>query len=145
VLLLVEDNDDDADLTVRAFKQAHIANPVVRARDGVEALDYLFRRGEHANRPITHSPSVVLLDLNLPRLNGFEVLQAIRADERTNHLPVVVLTASDREADRTAVYEQQGNCYVRKPVEQEAFLEAARQLGLYWLVLNVPAPPKRTA
>jgi two-component system response regulator len=141
-LLLVEDNDDDAELTVRAFKDAHISNPVVRAHDGVEALDYLFRRGAHAGRTQDDGPAVILLDLNLPRLNGIEVLEAIRADERTSHLPVVVLTSSVQDRDRLAAYAHHANSYVQKPVDYDQFVAAARQLGLYWLMLNV-APPAR--
>jgi two-component system response regulator len=139
-LLLVEDNDDDAELTVRAFKDAHISNPVVRARDGVEALDYLFRRGDHAGRAADDSPAVVLLDLNLPRLGGIEVLEAIRADARTRHLAVVVLTSSVQDKDRVAAYAHHANSYVQKPVDYDQFVVAARQLGLYWLMLNVGAP-----
>ena len=141
-LLLVEDNDDDAELTLRAFKEARIINPIVRARDGVEALDYLFRRGVHAARPAHEAPSLIFLDLNLPRLNGIAVLEAIRADERTRHLPVVILTSSVEDKDRLAVYEHHANSYVQKPVDYDQFVDAARQLGLYWLVLNVPAPHK---
>jgi two-component system response regulator len=139
-MLLVEDNDDDAELTLRAFKDAHISNPVVRAHDGVEALDYLFGRGAHAGRTPEEPPAIVLLDLNLPRLNGLEVLEAIRADERTSHLPVVVLTSSVHDRDRLAAYAHHANSYVQKPVDYDQFVAAARQLGLYWLVLNVAAP-----
>ncbi|TAJ15049.1 MAG: response regulator [Planctomycetota bacterium] len=139
-ILLVEDSDDDAELTRLAFKQARIFNPLVRVRDGVEALDYLFCRGEHAARNIDERPAVVLLDLNLPRIGGLEVLTAIRADPRTCHLPVVVLTSSDEERDRIAAYSRFANSYVRKPVDYDQFFGAARELGLYWLVLNRPAP-----
>jgi two-component system, response regulator len=142
IILLVEDNDDDAELTLIAFKSARISNAIVRVRDGVTALDYLFARNEHADRTIEDLPAIVLLDLNLPRVGGLEVLAAIRADERTSHLPVVVLTSSDEEADRTAAYRQYANSYIRKPVDYERFTQAARQLGLYWLVLNRP-PPRR--
>ena len=139
-LLLVEDNDDDAELTLRAFKDAHISNRVVRAHDGVEALDYLFARGAHAGRAPDEVPAVILLDLSLPRLNGIQVLEAIRADERTSHLPVVVLTSSVEDKDRVAAYTHQVNGYVQKPVDYDRFVAAARQLGLYWLLLNVAAP-----
>jgi two-component system response regulator len=139
-ILLVEDNDDDAELTVRAFRQANVTNPVVRASDGVEALDYLFGRGAHAGRDLSEAPAVVLLDLNLPRLSGLEVLKAIREDERTRYLAVVVLTSSNEDRDRLAAYEQYANSYVRKPVDFEQFVTASRELGLYWMVLNLPPP-----
>ena len=132
VILLVEDNDDDAELTMMAFRTQRISNSVVRARDGQEALDYL--------RTCTDLPAVVLLDLNLPRLHGIEVLKAIRAGEHTKHLPVVVLTSSDEEKDRLAAYSHFANSYVRKPVDSDQFAAAARDLGLYWLVLNRPVP-----
>jgi CheY-like chemotaxis protein len=140
-LLLVEDDDDEAALTLRAFKDANISNPMVRVEDGELALDYLFRRGAYASRPANDEPALILLDLRLPRLGGVEVLAALRADERTRHLPVVVLTASTAPADRDAAYANQANSYVQKPVDHERFVEAVRQLGRYWLVLNVPAPP----
>lgn len=139
-ILLVEDYDDDAELTLLAFKQARVSNAVVRARDGVEALDYLFGRGAHAGRDVQELPAVVLLDLNLPRIGGLDVLKAIRADQRIGHLPVVVLTSSDEETDRLAAYKQFANSYVRKPVDYDQFATAARDLGLYWLVLNRPPP-----
>lgn len=140
IILLAEDNDDDAELTAMAFVQAKIANPVVRVRDGVEALDWLFARGEHAGRsgPL---PAVVLLDLKMPRLDGLEVLAAIRAEPATSYLPVVMLTSSAEESDRLAAYANHANSYVRKPIDHEQFVAAARQLGLYWMVLNLPAPP----
>ncbi len=141
IILLVEDNDDDAELTLMAFKAARISNGVVRVRDGVEALDYLLGRERYAGRDVLELPAVVLLDLNLPRLGGLDVLAAIRAGEHTQHLPVVVLTSSDEEKDRLAAYSQFANSYVRKPVDYEQFADAARTLGLYWLVLNV-APPR---
>lgn len=139
-ILLVEDNDDDAELTVRAFKRQRISNPLLRVRDGVEALDYLHCRGNHAGRDPDDLPSVVLLDLNLPRMNGLEVLKAIRANERTKYLPVVILTSSDEEKDRLAAYKEFANSYVRKPVDYDQFASAARDLGLFWLVLNRPPP-----
>jgi two-component system response regulator len=138
LIFLVEDNDDDAELTLRAFKAAKIANPVMRARDGVEALDYLLGRGNHSGRDVSDAPAVVLLDLKLPRLSGLEVLKAVRADERTKHLPVVILTSSNEERDRLSAYDQFANSYVLKPVDYDQFIAAARQLGLYWMVLNVP-------
>jgi two-component system, response regulator len=138
LIFLVEDNDDDAELTLRAFKAAKIANPVMRARDGVEALDYLLGRGNSAGRDVSDAPAVVLLDLKLPRLSGLEVLKAVRADERTKHLPVVILTSSNEERDRLSAYDQFANSYVLKPVDYDQFVAAARQLGLYWMVLNVP-------
>jgi two-component system response regulator len=139
-ILLVEDNDDDAELTTMAFKEARIANPIVRIADGVEALDYLFARGKYADRANADLPAVVLLDLNLPRLGGLEVLAAVRSHPRTKYLPVVVLTSSNEDADRLGAYDQRANSYVRKPVDYDAFVAAARQLGLYWSVLNLPPP-----
>ena len=144
-ILLVEDNDDDAELTIRAFKKAHVTNPVLRIADGVEALDYLFARGKYAERDVADRPAVVLLDLNLPKLGGLEVLAALRNDERTKHLPIVVLTSSTEEKDRFAAYDHYANSYVRKPVDYERFVEAARQLGLYWTVLNQRSPGSRKA
>jgi len=142
VILLVEDNDDDAELTLMAFKAARISNSVVRVRDGVEALDYLFGRRSYAGRDLNDLPGVVLLDLNLPRLGGLDVLAAIRAGDHIKHLPVVVLTSSDEEEDRLAAYSRYANSYVRKPVDYDQFAAAARDLGLYWLVLNRPLPRK---
>lgn len=140
IILLVEDNDDDAELTLMAFKAARISNSVVRVRDGVEALDYLFGRERYASRDLNDLPAVVLLDLNLPRLGGLDVLAAIRAGNHTRHLPVVVLTSSDEEKDRLAAYRQFANSYVRKPVDYDQFSAAARDLGLYWVVCNQPLP-----
>lgn len=139
-ILLVEDSDDDAELTERAFRKAHISNEIVRAKDGVEALDYLLGRGPHAGRDTNELPAVVLLDLNLPRVGGIQVLETIRATEHMRHLPVVILTSSDEEKDRLAAYRQFANSYVRKPIDYDQFAVAARDLGLYWLVLNRPAP-----
>jgi two-component system response regulator len=143
IILVVEDNDDDAELTAMAFRDANISNPVVRVEDGVEALDYLFCRGPHAARDTADLPCVVLLDLKLPRLSGLEVLAALRADERTKRLPVVVLTSSNEERDRLAAYDNHANSYVRKPVDYDQFVAAARQLGLYWIVLNEQPPGLR--
>ena len=139
-ILLVEDNPDDVDLTLRAFRKNKIANDVAVAKDGVEALDYLFSTGTHAGREASKIPTLVLLDLKLPRLDGFEVLKRIRADERTRLLPVVILTSSREEQDLVAGYANGANSYIRKPVDFDQFIEAIRQLGLYWLVLNEPPP-----
>jgi two-component system response regulator len=138
VILLVEDNPDDVELTRIAFAKARIANQLVVASDGVEALDYLFARGRHASRNAADLPSLVLLDLNLPKVNGREVLQAIRADPRTHNLPVVVLTTSAEPFDVEASYALGVNSYIRKPVDFEQFVGAVKQVGLYWLVLNQP-------
>jgi CheY-like chemotaxis protein len=135
-ILLVEDNPDDVDLTLRAFKRAQIANEVVVVRDGEEALDYLFGTGVHAGRDLSVMPTVMLLDLKLPKVMGLDVLRRIRADERTKRMPVVVLTSSDEEGDIITSYDLGANSFVRKPVDFARFLDAARQLGLYWLVLN---------
>jgi len=140
IILLVEDDPDDEALTLRALRRNHIANEVVVARDGVEALDFLFATGAHAGRDPHVLPQVALLDLKLPRLDGFEVLQRIRSDPRSRHLPVVVLTSSREERDLVESYARGANSYVRKPVDFAEFMEAVRQLGLYWLVLNEPAP-----
>jgi two-component system response regulator len=139
-ILLVEDSDDDAELTMMAFAEAKVSNPIVRLTDGIEALDYLFRRGAFASRDPDEVPAVILLDLKLPRMGGLEVLAAMRADERTRHLPVVVLTSSAEEGDRLAAYDHHVNSYVRKPVGYDQFVAATRQLGMYWLLLNLPAP-----
>ena len=143
-ILLVEDNDDDAELTVMAFDRAKLVNPLIRVRDGVEALDYLFGRGSHAGGDVSELPAVVLLDLKLPRLNGLEVLKAIRANGRTRHLPIVVLTSSNEDKDRLSAYDHFANSYVLKPVDYDQFAVAAHQLGLYWMVLNVPPPTRET-
>jgi two-component system response regulator len=142
VILLVEDNPDDEALTVRALKKSNIANEVVVAHDGAEALEYLFGEGAYAGRDVTQMPQVVLLDLNLPKLDGLGVLRRLRADPRTRLLPVVILTSSNEEQDRVNGYGLGANSYVRKPVDFDAFVTAAAQLGLYWLVLNEPAPRK---
>ena len=134
-ILLVEDNPDDELLTRRALEKAGVVNGVDVAHDGVEALDYLFRRGAFADRP-RKLPAVMLLDLKLPRLDGHQVLRAIRNDERTRLLPVVIVTSSSEEEDIVQSYADGANSYVRKPVKAEAFFEAVRQLGLYWLLLN---------
>jgi len=139
VILLVEDNPDDEKLTRRALEMNHIMNEVVTAHDGVEALDYLFCTGPHAGREFV-LPSLVLLDLKLPRLNGLEVLKRLRQDERTRRLPVVILTSSKEEQDLIASYNNGANSYIRKPVDFAQFVEAVKQLGLYWLVLNEGPP-----
>ena len=141
VILLVEDNPDDRDLTMRALSKNNIANEVVVATDGVEALDYLFGTGEYEGRDTTELPAVVLLDLKLPRMDGLEVLERVRTDERTRMLPVVILTSSKAEQDRIDGYSLGANSYVRKPVDFQQFSEAVRTLGVYWLLLNEPPPP----
>jgi CheY-like chemotaxis protein len=140
IILLVEDNPRDEELALLALERSHIANQVVVAHDGVEALDYLFGTGEYQGRDIRQLPQVVLLDLNLPRINGLEVLERLRADERTQYLPVVILTSSDEETDLLRSYKLHVNSYIRKPVNFAQFQDAVRQLGLYWLVLNKLAP-----
>ncbi|HEX2712276.1 MAG TPA: response regulator [Candidatus Acidoferrales bacterium] len=144
IILVVEDNPDDEALTVRALKKSNIVNEVVVARDGVDALNYLFGEGAHAGRDVSLMPQVMLLDLKLPKLDGLGVLRRLRADQRTRFLPVVILTSSNEEKDRIESYGLGANSYVRKPVDFNQFGEAARQLGLYWLVLNEPAPAART-
>jgi two-component system, response regulator len=140
VILLVEDNPDDEALTLRALNKNNIKNDLVVARDGAEALDYLFGTGKYAGRDTSIMPQVILLDLKLPKVDGFEVLRRLRADERTRLLPVVILTSSNEEQDRINGYGLGANSYVRKPVEFGSFIEGVRQLGLYWLILNQTAP-----
>jgi len=140
MILLVEDNPDDEALTLRALRKNHILNEVVVAHDGVEALDYLFGTGAFAGRDTKVLPQLVLLDLNLPKLDGLEVLKRIRSDPRTQMQPVVILTTSNQEQDIITGYAYGANSFVRKPVDFEQFMEAIRQLGLYWFVLNVPPP-----
>ena len=134
-ILLAEDNPDDQELALRAFSKSNLSNEIVLVKDGVEALDYLFGRGEYAAAH-TSLPAVVLLDLKMPRKNGLEVLQEIRANERTKFLPVVLLTSSKEEQDIVQGYRLGVNSYVRKPVNFNEFLAAIQQLGLYWLILN---------
>lgn len=143
VILLVEDNRDDEALTLRALKKNNIKNDVVVAHDGVEALDYLFGTGSHAGRDLTVMPQVILVDLKLPKVDGLEVLRRVRAHERTRLLPIVILTSSNEERDRINGYGLGANSYVRKPVDFAQFIEVVRQLGLYWLILNEPAPVAR--
>ena len=138
IILLVEDNPDDVELTKRALKRSGVVNELVVTRDGVEALDYVFCRGSYAVRDPSVIPTVILLDLKLPKLNGFEVLKQIRASEQTKLLPVVILTSSKEEQDVLSGYKLGANSYVRKPVDFIQFTEAARQLGMYWLLLNEP-------
>jgi CheY-like chemotaxis protein len=140
IILLVEDNPDDEALAIRALKRNHISNEIVVAHDGVEALDYLFGTGVHAGRDISVKPTVILLDLKLPRIDGIEVLRRLREDERTSLLPVVVLTTSNEEQDLLDSYSQGCNSYIRKPVDFIQFSEAIRQLGMYWLLMNEPPP-----
>ena len=142
-ILLVEDNPDDEALTLRALKRNNILNEVIVARDGAEALDYLFARGAYSSRDTSKQPEVILLDLKLPKVDGLEVLQQIRQDERLRRLAVVILTSSNEERDIIAGYDLGANSYIRKPVDFNQFMEAVRQLGLYWLVLNVSAPNPR--
>ncbi|HKW83138.1 MAG TPA: response regulator [Burkholderiaceae bacterium] len=144
VILLVEDNPDDVALTLRAFKRSHVMNPIAVARDGIEALDFLFARGAHADRAELPLPALVVLDLKLPKLDGLGVLQAIRANASTKLLPVVIMTSSKEEQDLISGYSLGANSYVRKPVDFAEFLEAVKVLGMYWLMLN-QGPPERTA
>ena len=140
IILLVEDNPDDEALTLRALKKNNILNEVIVARDGAEALDYLFGTGKYAGRDLRNMPQVILLDLKLPKIDGMEVLRRIRADERTKLLPVVILTSSKEERDLINGYKLGANSYIRKPVDFDQFREAVKQLKLYWLVLNEPPP-----
>jgi len=140
IILLVEDNPDDVALTLRAFERSGVPNEIVVIQDGQEALDYLFATGVHARRDVAIVPEVVLLDLKLPKVNGLEVLRQLRGDPRTRRLPVVILTSSKEESDLISTYDLGANSFVRKPVDFDQFLDAARQLGLYWLILNEGPP-----
>ncbi len=144
-ILLVEDSPDDVELTTLALAEAKITNAVVVASNGVEALDYLFGTGRHAGRDISERPVVVLLDIKLPLLSGIDVLRRMRADERTRRIPVVMLTSSKEQVDIAATYDLGANSYVQKPVDFDNFVTAARQLGLYWTVLNQPAEAETAA
>jgi two-component system, response regulator len=140
VILLVEDNARDEALTLRSLKKSNLVNEVIVAHDGVEALDYLFGTGGYAGRDLDVMPQLILLDLKLPKVNGLQVLQRIRQGEHTKRLPVVIFTSSNEEEDLIKSYNLGANSYIRKPVDFEHFLEATKQLGLYWLVLNQAAP-----
>jgi two-component system response regulator len=140
IILLVEDNADDVELTLRAFRKGNVLNEIVVVRDGVEALDYLLATGTHAGRDALSNPQVVLLDLKLPKIGGLDVLRRMRAEERTRRIPVVVLTSSNEERDVITSYNLGANSFVRKPVDFAQFVEAAQQLGMYWLVMNEPPP-----
>jgi DNA-binding response OmpR family regulator len=143
-ILLVEDNPNDEELTLRALKKNQIKNEVVVCRDGAEALDYLFATGAYAGRDLTMMPGVILLDLKLPKIDGIEVLRQLRANHRTKLLPVVILTSSDEDQDRIKSYDLGANSYVTKPVAFSEFIEAVRHLGLYWLIINNPPPLVRS-
>lgn len=135
-ILLVEDNPEDLELTLRAFRKSGLANRIEVARDGAEALDFLFCEGRHANRPIEDAPRFILLDLKLPKVDGLEVLQRVKADPRTQEIPVVVLTSSTEQRDLVESYRLGVNSYIHKPVNFEGFITAVQQLGMYWLLLN---------
>ncbi len=143
IILLVEDNPKDELLTLRALRKSNLANEIVVVRDGAEALDYLFARGDHAGRDVNDLPTVVLLDLKLPKIDGLEVLRRIRADANTRLMPVVILTSSDEEKDIIAGYELGANSYVRKPIAFDDFSKAVAELGRYWLITNEPQPLTR--
>lgn len=137
VVLLVEDNPDDEVLALRAFRKNGITNEVIVARDGAEALDYIFATGQYVGRPYCKMPELILLDLNLPKVDGLEVLRRLQADERTRHLPVVVLSSSDEEHDILESYKRGANSYIRKPVDFKEFSKAMYHLGQYWLAWNI--------
>jgi CheY-like chemotaxis protein len=137
-ILLVEDNPDDLDMAVHALRKMHLANRIQVARDGVEALDFIFCRNEHATRKIENGPRVILLDLKLPKVDGLEVLRAIKGDPRTRSIPVVVLTSSKEQSDVVESYKLGVNSYIVKPVDFAQFADAVQKLGLYWLLLNQP-------
>jgi two-component system response regulator len=142
IILLVEDNANDVELTMRAFEKSNVANEIVVVGDGEEAINYLFRTGRYAGRDPKAMPEVILLDMKLPKIDGLGVLQRVRADERTRRLPVVILTSSKEEKDVIMSYDLGANSFVRKPVDFAQFIDAARHIGLYWLVMNEP-PPRR--
>ncbi len=140
-ILLIEDNPDDVELTLHAFQKNHMANDVVVAGDGAEGLDYLFGTGKYADRNADEPPAVILLDLQLPKIGGLEVLRRVREDERTKRIPVVILTSSDEEEDIVNGYDRGANSYLRKSVDFTEFMYSVKQLAMYWMVLNTP-PPK---
>jgi CheY-like chemotaxis protein len=140
LILLVEDNPDDEELTLLAFEQSDMSHEIVVARDGVEALDYLLGTGMYANRDLNVMPALILLDLQLPRINGLQVLQRLRTNHRTKLLPVVILTTSNEQQDLINSYSLGCNSYIRKPVDYKEFLTAVQQMGMYWLLLNEPPP-----
>ena len=142
MILLVEDSPDDEELTTRALRQAKIANDIVVARDGAEAVDFLFGEGAHAGRDLARMPAVILLDLKLPKLSGLDVLDRLRHDPRTRLIPTVVLTSSSEEDDMVKSYQLGANSYVRKPVDFGQFATAVSQLGIYWMLLNQPVPQR---
>lgn len=144
IILLIEDNPDDELLAVRALRKNNIGNEIVVARDGVEALDYLFGTGKYNGRDLSEMPQIILLDLKLPKIDGLDVLKKIRSDDRTKLLPVAVLTSSKEEKDLISSYSLGANSYIRKPVDFDQFCECVRQLGLYWLVLNEAPPGKKS-
>jgi CheY-like chemotaxis protein len=141
IIMLVEDNESDELLTLRALRKNNIKNEIIVARDGEEALDWFFGRGAHAGRDVTVQPEVVLLDLKLPKVDGLGVIRALRSDPSTRRIPVVILTSSNEDRDRIQGYDLGANSFVRKPVDFTEFIDAVRQLGLYWLVLNEGPPP----
>ncbi|HWM44702.1 MAG TPA: response regulator [Burkholderiales bacterium] len=142
LIMVVEDNPDDEELTLRALRQGKVANDIVVTRDGSEALEFMFGTGKYAGRDLSRMPAVILLDLKLPKLSGLEVLQRLRADERTRLIPIVVLTSSSEDEDMLRSYESGANSYVRKPIEFGAFASAVGQLGVYWMLLNQPVPKR---
>ena len=139
-ILLVEDNPHDLELTLRALRKGNLANHITAVRDGAAALDFLFARGEYANRNLEHGPRVVFLDLKLPKVDGIDVLRAVKSDERTKKIPIVIITSSAEERDRVASYELGVNSYVVKPIEFGEFMKTITELGFYWLAVNKTAP-----
>jgi two-component system response regulator len=140
-ILLVEDDPNDIDLTRRAFRKSNITNELMVVRDGVQAMEYLFGTGEFAGRNVCDTPSIILLDLKLPKVGGLEVLEHIRSDDRTRLIPIIIVTSSGERQDLIAGYRLGANSYVRKPIRFEDFIQAVQQIGIYWLALNEPPPP----